>query len=63
MLPFPLWKYRCELANCSFGAVVTALKVSELLYLGGIEVEGQPYNSLKNGLFEANRLAIADCQS
>jgi hypothetical protein len=63
MLVFPFWKNRWVLANCSFAAVVTTLKVSGLLYLGGIDVEGQPYNSLKNGLFEANRLASADCQS
>jgi hypothetical protein len=62
MLSFPFWINRCALANCSFAAVVTTLKVSGLRYLE-VEVEGQRYNSLKNGLFEANRLAIADCQS
>ncbi len=45
-----------------FAAIFTAPKVSESRYLGHIEVAGQHYGSPKNGLSEAKRVAILDCQ-
>jgi hypothetical protein len=38
---FPLQKNHCTLEDCGFAAVFTALKVSELEYLGRIRGEEQ----------------------
>jgi hypothetical protein len=61
--PFPEQNHRCMLANYGFAAVIIAPKLAGLLRLVCIEAEGQRYGSPKNGRSEANRLAIADCQS
>jgi hypothetical protein len=59
---FPLRKNRCTLENCGFAAVFTALKVSELEYLGRITGEEQRYGSPKYRLSGATYLATAVCQ-
>jgi hypothetical protein len=41
MLPFPFWKNRCVLANCSFVAVFAAPKLAGLWHMGRIEGKGQ----------------------
>jgi hypothetical protein len=51
------------LANYGFAAVFAAPKLAGLRHLAHIKAEGQCYSSAKNGCSEANRLAIAGCQS
>jgi hypothetical protein len=51
------------LANYGFAAVFAAPKLAGLQQLMRIEAKGQRYGSPKKERSEANRLAIAGCQS